>query len=85
MKFNQNKNSTRTILVKDSIRKKKRVLNDALGDDILRYITEILTNADDSYRRLEKLHKKKLSRCPIYILNLLKIPPKRIKARKNIC
>ncbi len=41
------------IEVQDSLRKKKRVLNDALGDDILRYIAELLTNSDDSYHRME--------------------------------
>ena len=41
------------IIVKDSIRKIKRDFNEALGTDILRYISELLTNADDSYRRLE--------------------------------
>lgn len=41
------------ITVEDSLRKKKRELKDALGDNILRYIAELVTNADDSYRRLE--------------------------------
>ena len=41
------------IAVQDLLRKKKRELNAALGDDILRYIAELLTNADDSYKRLE--------------------------------
>ena len=34
-------------------RKKRRDMQNALGDNILRYITELLTNADDSYKRLE--------------------------------
>ena len=38
--------------VNDSIRKKNRDLKSALGNDIIRYIVEILTNADDSYKRL---------------------------------
>ena len=41
------------IYVQDSLRKKKRDIKDALGNDILRYIAELLTNSDDSYRRLE--------------------------------
>lgn len=42
-----------SIIVQESYRKKKRDLAYALGDDLLRYIAELLTNADDSYRRLE--------------------------------
>lgn len=34
-------------------RKKRRDMQNALGDNILRYITELLTNSDDSYKRLE--------------------------------
>lgn len=41
------------IRVVDSHRKKKRELLDSLGDDLLRYIAELVTNSDDSYRRLE--------------------------------
>ena len=41
------------IYVRDSLRKKRRAIKDALGNDILRYIAELLTNSDDSYRRLE--------------------------------
>lgn len=41
------------IKVKTALRKKKRDLKNALGDDILRYIAELVTNADDSYRRKE--------------------------------
>lgn len=41
------------INVENSIRKKRRDLKDALGDDILRYIAELITNSDDSYRRIE--------------------------------
>ncbi len=40
------------IQVKTSLRKRKRELKNALGDDILRYIAELVTNADDSYKRL---------------------------------
>lgn len=43
----------KTVIVQDSLRKKRRELKDALGDDILRYIAELITNCDDSYRRLE--------------------------------
>ncbi len=39
--------------VVDSKRKKLRDLKSALGDDILRFIAELLTNSDDSYRRIE--------------------------------
>lgn len=35
-------------------RKKERDRANALGDNILRYITELVTNSDDSYKRLEK-------------------------------
>ena len=41
------------IMVQSSLRKKRRDLKDTLGDDILRYIAELITNSDDSYRRLE--------------------------------
>ena len=41
------------IEVKTALRKKKRELASALGKDILRYLAELLTNADDSYKRLE--------------------------------
>lgn len=40
-------------------RKRKRDLHDTLGDDILRYIVELVTNADDSYRRLGLFAPKK--------------------------
>ncbi len=40
-------------IVKTANRKIKRDLLNALGKDILRYLVELLTNADDSYRRLE--------------------------------
>ena len=43
------------IEVKTALRKKKRELANALGKDILRYLAELLTNADDSYKRLEAL------------------------------
>lgn len=40
--------------VYDSERKKRRELLDSLGDDLLRYIAELVTNCDDSYRREEE-------------------------------
>ena len=40
--------------VHDSERKKRRELLDSLGDDILRYIAELVTNCDDSYNREEE-------------------------------
>lgn len=49
------------INVKNSIRKTKRDLKNALGDDILRYIIELVTNSDDSYRRIEANIKNDLS------------------------
>lgn len=39
--------------VQDSERKKRRELLDSLGDDLLRYIAELVTNSDDSYNREE--------------------------------
>ncbi len=42
------------IEVKTSLRKRRRELKNALGDDILRYIAELVTNADDSYKRLKE-------------------------------
>ena len=42
-----------SFVVKDAYRKKERDLKDALKKDLVAYISEILTNADDSYRRLE--------------------------------
>ena len=39
--------------VKINARKKERDRQNALGDNILRYITELVTNSDDSYKRLE--------------------------------
>ncbi len=54
------------IKVKDSVRKKRRDIKDALGDDILRYIAELLTNSDDSYRRLESKGET-IEEAPIYI------------------
>lgn len=40
--------------VKIDPRKKERDRANALGDNILRYVTELVTNSDDSYKRLEK-------------------------------
>lgn len=46
------------IKVKIDPRKKERDRANALGNDILRYITELVTNSDDSYKRLEQRHIK---------------------------
>lgn len=40
-------------IVRDAYRKRERDLKDSLKRDLVSYISEILTNADDSYRRLE--------------------------------
>lgn len=49
------------ITVNTSLRKKKRELKNALGDDILRYIVELVTNSDDSYKRLgDNINTKKI-------------------------
>lgn len=48
-------------------RKKRRELQNALGDNILRYITELLTNADDSYKRLEADFPERTNDNVIYI------------------
>ncbi|MBQ9314280.1 MAG: hypothetical protein IJ220_04660 [Clostridia bacterium] len=40
--------------VTDALRKMRRDFKSALGDDILRFITELLTNSDDSYRRMTR-------------------------------
>lgn len=45
---------SQTLKVTKSERFKKRTIINALGDDILRYIAELVTNSDDSYRRLEQ-------------------------------
>lgn len=42
------------VVVKDSKRKKLRDLKEALGTDLLRYIAELVTNSDDSYKREEE-------------------------------
>jgi hypothetical protein len=39
--------------VKDALRKVHRDLKESLSNDVVSYISEILTNSDDSYRRLE--------------------------------
>jgi hypothetical protein len=44
---------TNSFVVKDAHRKRERDLKDSLKRDLVAYISEILTNADDSYRRLE--------------------------------
>ena len=48
-------------------RKKRREMQNALGDNILRYITELLTNSDDSYKRLEADFPEKENDNVIYI------------------
>ena len=40
--------------VEDSLRKKRRDIKEALGNDIIRYIIELVLNSDDSYKRMEK-------------------------------
>ena len=42
-----------SFIVQDASRKVHRDLKESLSNDIVSYISEILTNADDSYRRLE--------------------------------
>jgi len=46
-----------SFVVKDAHRKRERDLKDSLKRDLVAYISEILTNADDSYRRLENANK----------------------------
>ena len=48
-------------------RKKRRDMQNALGDNILRYITELLTNSDDSYKRLESDYPEQVNDNIIYI------------------
>lgn len=48
-------------------RKKRREMQNALGDNILRYITELLTNSDDSYKRLEIDYPNQINDNTIYI------------------
>jgi hypothetical protein len=45
--------SVNSFIVQDASRKVHRDLKESLSNDIVSYISEILTNADDSYRRLE--------------------------------
>jgi hypothetical protein len=47
--------STNSFIVQDASRKVHRDLKESLSNDIVSYLSEILTNADDSYRRLENL------------------------------
>jgi hypothetical protein len=42
-----------SFIVKDANRKRERDLKESLKKDLVAFISEILTNADDSYRRLE--------------------------------
>ena len=58
------------ITVKDNKRHIKRKMHDALGNDLVKILTELITNSDDSYRRLqknEKLNDRAKSQNPIYI------------------
>ena len=55
--------------VKINKRKKERDRTNALGDNILRYITELVTNSDDSYKRLES---KGISNDGVIIIKLEK-------------
>ena len=49
-------------------RKKRRDMQNVLGDNILRYITELLTNSDDRYKRLESDYPEQVNDNIIYIL-----------------
>jgi hypothetical protein len=42
------------IVIEDDKRKRLRDINKIMGKDLRKYITELLTNSDDSYERLEK-------------------------------
>jgi hypothetical protein len=42
-----------SFIVKDANRKRERDLKESLKKDLVAFISEILTNADDSYRILE--------------------------------
>lgn len=43
------------IKVKDDRRHTKRKMHDALGNDLIKILTELITNSDDSYRRLKRM------------------------------
>lgn len=61
---------TQVITVKDNKRHIKRKMHDALGNDLVKILTELITNSDDSYRRLQKneINKNRAtSQNPIYI------------------
>ena len=60
------------ITVVDSQRKKKRELLDSLGDDLIRYIAELITNSDDSYRRLESAGLVPLDEVKVIYIELCK-------------
>ena len=53
--------SPKTIKVNDDQRYLRRKIKSALGKDILRYIVELVTNSDDSYRRIEKSNPEKVN------------------------
>jgi hypothetical protein len=64
------------IVVEDSKRKKRRDINTALGNDLIRYIAELVTNSDDSYKREEEKNNLPLDEPkPIYIE--IKMHPKK--------
>ena len=61
--------------VKVARRKQERDIIKTLGNDFNKYVAEIVTNSDDSYKRLEKsglldLESKKIIAIEIYMLNL---------------
>lgn len=56
------------IVVKNAERKEKRAFNKVFGNDILKYLTEIITNSDDSYSRMEAAGLIEPDTvCPIYV------------------
>lgn len=57
-----------TYIVKNAERTEKRNFNKVFGNDILKYLAEIITNSDDSYNRLEQAgYIGSDVICPIYI------------------
>lgn len=61
-------NTVSTYEVKNSNRYKIKAINAALGTNLVRYLVELLTNSDDSYRRLENKNSEiKDIPKPIYI------------------
>src|SRR5680860_231705 len=57
------------LIVKDNRRHTKRKMHDALGNDLIKIFTELITNSDDSYRRLSKVQtaEERNHPKPIYI------------------